>query len=93
MAGGRRAGSVAMSLGATVADRYVVVSRGFRYPVGDGDARIKRAGGLSKMAADQLASIRFKDVGIGDDCSDMPAAALALYLERGNIARVEKDEA
>ena len=72
-----------------MADRLVAVTRGFRYALGDGDAVIKRAGGLSVMTAEQKAKLRFKEVAIGGDCSDMPAAAAALYLSRGDIAKVE----
>ncbi len=81
-----------------MAERLVVVRRGFRYPVGASVAAIARAGGLSQMTEAQREGLTFKVVGIGDRCDDMPASAAAVYLERGDIARVvdgpvaDKDE-
>jgi len=76
-----------------VGKRLVVVSRGFAYPTGDGLALVRKAGGLSKLSPADRARVRFKSVGVGGDCSDMPAESAALYLERGDIALVapEKD--
>lgn len=76
-----------------MANRFVVVRRGFRYPVGASVAAVVKAGGVSKMTEAQRASLTFKVVGVGDRCDDMPAASAAVYLERGDIARVTaKDE-
>ena len=72
-----------------MADKFVAVTRGFAYPCGVDLARVRAAGGFSNLPDDQRATIRFKTVRPGEDCSDMPAESLAHYLERGDIARVE----
>jgi len=66
----------------------VAVTRGFRYPVGASVAAVARAGGLSKMSPSQREALTFKTVLKGERCDDMPASAAALYLGRGDIARV-----
>ena len=71
-----------------MADRLIVKSRGFRYPVGASAEAVRQAGGLSRMTSAARAALTFRVVSPGDDCSDMPAESVALYLERGNIERV-----
>lgn len=75
-----------------MADKFVAVTRGFAYPVGAALALVRKAGGFSKLPDDVRASIRFKTVRPGEDCSDMPAESLAHYLTRGDVARVEAEE-
>lgn len=74
-----------------MAKRLVAVTRGFAYPVGDYLARVREAGGLSRLTADQARVMRFKVVPVGGDCSDMPADAAARYLSRGDIAVVSDE--
>ena len=69
--------------------RYVAVTRGFRYPVGASLDRVREAGGVSKLPDDEKKALAWKEVGIGDDCSDMPVESLALYLQRGDVAILE----
>lgn len=73
-------------------DKFVAVTRGFAYPVGVDLARVRKAGGFSKLSEAERAAIRFKSVRPGQDCSDMPAESLAHYLQRGDVARVEAEE-
>lgn len=70
--------------------KLVAVSRGFAYPVGEGLALVRKAGGLSKLSEAERKRVKFKTVAIGDDCSDMPSESVALRLERGEIAIVEE---
>lgn len=58
----------------------------FNYPAdAASEAAIKKAGGRSKMASEDLAKLKFKTARGGDDCSDMPKEALKLYIERGQV--------
>ena len=66
--------------------RYVAVTRGFRYPVGASLDRVREAGGVSKLTDAEKKALVWKEVSIGDDCSDMPAESLAHYLQRGDVA-------
>ncbi len=75
-----------------MAEKYVAVTRGFAYPVGADLVLVRKAGGFSKLPADARATVRFKTVRPGQDCSDMPAESLAHYLSRGDVARVEQAE-
>lgn len=75
-----------------MAKRLIAVARGFAYPVGKHLTLVRDAGGLSKLTPSQRASVRFKTVDIGGDCSDMPAAAVTRYLASGDIAVVEEGE-
>jgi len=68
--------------------KLVVVSGSYRYPVGASLAAVLKAGGLSQMSTDARAALVLREVGPGDDCSDMPASSAAVYLGRGDIARV-----
>src|SRR5262245_43370424 len=73
--------------------RLRVVSRGFQYPADAESLRLVRgAGGLSKMTPEDRALVRMKTVGVGDFCDDMPEESQLIYLERGNIERVEIDD-
>jgi hypothetical protein len=67
--------------------RYVVAEgQEFNYPADAATvALIAKAGGRSKMTQEQHKKANYKIVKAGDDCSDMPQTALALYLERGWI--------
>ena len=61
-------------------------NREFNYPADSTTVRmIQAAGGRSKLTEEQTSVARFKTVVAGEDCSDMPADVLALYLERGWI--------
>jgi hypothetical protein len=70
--------------------RLIAKTRGFRYPVGADSLRLVReAGGLSKLTPEQLATVTFKRVEVGEDCSDMPAESVASRIARGEIERVD----
>lgn len=67
----------------------IVRTRTFAYPADAASlAKIRAAGGLSKLSADEQKAIRWKEVSPGEYCDDMPAESVALRLERGEIARV-----
>lgn len=72
-----------------MSDRLRVVRRRFRYPIGDSAVRVRLAGGLSRMAPEARAALTFREVGPGDDCSDMPTESALVYLERGDIEAVK----
>jgi hypothetical protein len=72
-----------------VAERVRVVRRGFIYPADAASVDlVQAAGGVSKLSPEDRDRIVWKNVGPGDFCDDMPASALALYLERGDLERV-----
>lgn len=76
-----------------MADRLIVQTRTFVYPADAASlAKIRAAGGLSKLSADEQKAVRWKQVGPGEYCDDMPAESVALRLARGEIARVTVDE-
>jgi hypothetical protein len=77
-----------------MAKRFVVVEGNYTYPADPTSLRIIRdAGGLSQIPTEQREFLKFKDVGPGDDCSDMPDPALSIYMSRGWIkVVVEEDE-
>lgn len=72
-----------------MADRYIAKTRGFCYPVGASVEIVKRAGGISKLPVAEREALVRKTVVVGEDCSDMPAEALAYYVGRGDVVRVE----
>lgn len=71
-----------------MADRYIAKTRGFCYPIGASVDAVKQAGGISKLSPAEREALVRKTVVVGEDCSDMPAEALAYYLGRGDVARV-----
>ncbi len=62
---------------------------GHEYPVGESLARVKRAGGLHRMSAEQIASLTIKRVPPGGWCDDIPEECRAVFLRRGKIEEVE----
>lgn len=64
---------------------------GHTYPVGESVARIKRAGGLHRMTAAQVASLDMKVVPPGGWCDDIPKECRPAFLLRGKIEEVEVD--
>ena len=64
---------------------------GHSYPVGESLARVKEAGGLSKMTAEQVAALDIKRVAPGGWCDDMPEECRPAFLRRGKIEEVEVD--
>lgn len=69
-------------------ETYTAVN-GFAYPADAESLRLVReVGGFSKLTDEQRAAVRYKRVAPGEDCSDMPAESLAVYLERGEVVRV-----
>lgn len=63
----------------TVADGYA-----FTYPADLISQQIvKSAGGVSHLPDSERKKVKFKRVGPGQDCSDMPKSSLALYASRG----------
>lgn len=88
------AGRKAARPDAAPTSRLRVVARTLAYPALESDrARIRAAGGFSKLPADVRASIRFKEVHPGDYCDDMPPESIPDRLARGDIARVSAKEA
>lgn len=74
--------------------KHYVVSdteqRSFTYPANQASMNIvKMAGGVSKLSQEHHAMVSFKTVGPGEDCSDMPASSLEIYLARGWVKEVE----
>ncbi len=64
---------------------------GHEYPVGESLARVKRAGGLHNMTAEQIASLDIKRVPPGGWCDDIPKECRPAFLQRGKIVEVEVD--
>lgn len=67
---------------------YYTVAEGqeFNYPADATSAAIiKKAGGRRKLTDADKLKVKYKTVTAGEDCSDMPAEPLALYLSRGLI--------
>lgn len=71
-----------------MAERLRVVKGGFTYPIGASLARVREAGGISKLASHEREALQLKRVEAGDWCDDMPEESIALRLERGEIERV-----
>jgi hypothetical protein len=72
-----------------VADQLIAVI-GFAYPADAESLRLVReAGGLSKLTKSQRGKAKYKRVEPGEDCSDMPAESVAVYLSRGEVTRVD----
>jgi hypothetical protein len=73
-----------------VPERFRAKTRGFLYPVGEDLARVLRVGGVSQLTDEERNAMgpRLRRVEIGEFCDDMPAAALARYLELGDVERV-----
>ena len=68
-----------------MADRYTAVVE-FTYPADPESLKIVRAaGGLPFVSREQRASVRYKVVKPGEDCSDMPPESLKIYRERGEV--------
>jgi hypothetical protein len=65
--------------------RYTVAAgQEFNYPADAASEKtIRGAGGCSKLTEAQRATVKFKTVKEGEDCSDMPASSLEIYVERG----------
>jgi hypothetical protein len=73
-----------------MSSRYIVAEgQEFSYPADlISQQVIKSAGGRSKLTEEDKQKVKIKTVMAGEDCSDMPASALALYLERGLVLKV-----
>lgn len=72
--------------------RMRVVRRGFTYPADAESLALVRAYGVSRLTREQLDSVRWTQVGIGDWCDDMPAESASIYLMRGDIEIVTVDD-
>lgn len=68
-----------------MSSRYIVgPGQEFAYPADTASLKlVKFVGGFSKLSDEQKKSVKYKTVGEGQDCSDMPADSLKIYLERG----------
>lgn len=69
------------------------VAKGFEfaYPADpESEALVKNAGGRSNLSDADRAKVKFKTVTEGQDCSDMPASSIPLYLDRGWIEEGDK---
>lgn len=75
-----------------MSDRLRVVRRRFRYPVGASLVRVREAGGVSRLSPEDAAGLTFREVGPGDDCSDMPSESVTRYLASGDIERVSAED-
>jgi hypothetical protein len=76
-----------------MATRLRVVRRGFNYPAdAESLALVRAGGGASKLTPEQRARVRWRQVGIGDFCDDMPPESAAIYLSRGDIEVVTVDD-
>ena len=75
-----------------MATRLRVVRRGFTYPADAESLALVRKVGASKLTPAQLAGVRWRQVGIGDFCDDMPPESAAVYLSRGDLEVVTVDD-
>jgi hypothetical protein len=65
----------------------------FNYPADEQSLNlIQAAGGRSKLTDADREQINYKVAREGDDCSDLPPAALELYLERGQVLLVDDND-
>lgn len=55
----------------------------FNYPDSASAKIVEAAGGRSKLSEADRLRVKYKTVHGGEDCSDLPPKALALYLQRG----------
>jgi len=71
---------------------YIVAEgREFVYPADPASWKlVLDAGGWSRLSAEKNALVKHKTVKAGDDCSDMDAPSLAIYVERGWIIDLTK---
>lgn len=69
--------------------RYRVTTDGLSYPVGDSLARVRAAGGLSRMTDDERAALTIKRAERGTVVDDVPETSVSWLLEQGLIEAVE----
>ncbi len=76
-----------------MATRLRVVRRGFAYPAdAESLALVRQGGGVSQLASEQRARVRWRQVGPGDWCDDMPPESAAIYRSRGDLEVVTVDD-
>ena len=71
----------------------VAPGREFTYPADpNSEGIIRNAGGVTQLPSDLRGHVKFKTVRQGEDCSDMPADSLAIYLARGWVIEERRDK-
>ena len=76
-----------------MSSRYIVAEgQEFSYPADlISQQVINSAGGRSKLTEEDKKKVKIKTVFAGEDCSDMPTTALALYVERGLVNKIDTE--
>ena len=65
--------------------RYRVLSDGLSWPVGASLAKVKDAGGLSRMTEDERAGLEFNTPTVGAVVDEVPESSVVWLLEQGHI--------
>lgn len=72
----------------------LIARRGLAYPAdAESLARVRAAGGLSRLSPAERARVRYKWVAPGEPCDDLPPESLPLRLARGDVERVAEPPA
>lgn len=73
----------------TKAPSYRVLADGLLYPVGVSLDRVVAAGGLSKLTAEELATVTVHTPAVGDIVDDIPPMSVSWLLAQGQIEAVD----
>lgn len=66
----------------------LIAVRGLKYPAPSSLALVTRAGGVSKLTAEQAAKVTYRVVAPGESCDDMPKQSIKGCLANGSVRRV-----